>query len=83
MRVKGAIGVVELERASDNVELRARFVDAGVWIRPFGRTVYLMPAFTIAADELEVLTRSVYEVLKAADRIFRADASDEDADERP
>ncbi len=67
VRIKGAIGVVELAQPPDNVALRARFVDAGVWIRPFGRTVYLMPAFTISADELAVLTRAVYEVLRAAD----------------
>ncbi len=66
VRVKGAIGVVELEDIPDNVELRARFVAAGVWIRPFGRTVYLMPAFTITTDELEVLTAAIYDVLSTA-----------------
>ena len=52
VRVKGAIGVVELDRIDDPDALRQRFVAEGVWIRPFGRIVYLTPAFTIAPDEL-------------------------------
>jgi adenosylmethionine-8-amino-7-oxononanoate aminotransferase len=59
VRVKGAIGVVELERPVDLKVLKARFVEAGVWIRPFGRTIYLTPAFTISADELSVLTAAI------------------------
>jgi adenosylmethionine---8-amino-7-oxononanoate aminotransferase len=65
VRVKGAIGVVELDRIDDLDGLRRRFVAAGVWIRPFGRIVYLTPAFTIAADELERLTGAVVEVLSS------------------
>ena len=63
MRVKGAIGVVELKADSDLDELRRRFVAAGVWIRPFGRTVYLTPAFTITPDELSQLTGAMRSVL--------------------
>ena len=48
VRVKGAIGVVELERIEDLNALRQRFVAEGVFIRPFGSVVYLTPAFTIA-----------------------------------
>ena len=59
VRVKGAIGVVELETAPDRAALKARFEEAGVWIRPFGRTIYLTPAFTISADDLSVLTRAI------------------------
>ena len=59
VRVKGAIGVVELETTPDLAALKARFVEAGVWIRPFGRTIYLTPAFTISADDLSVLTRAI------------------------
>ena len=57
--MKGAIGVVELEEAPDLKALKARFLEAGVWIRPFGRTIYLTPAFTISPDELAVLTRAI------------------------
>jgi adenosylmethionine-8-amino-7-oxononanoate aminotransferase len=66
VRVKGAIGVVELEQPPKHAELRRRFVDAGVWIRPFGKVVYLMPALTIEPDELSVLTRAIAEVLGSA-----------------
>lgn len=65
VRVLGAIGVVELEAEPDRPRLRDRFVERGVWIRPFGRTVYLTPALTIAADDLGTLTRAVTDVLGA------------------
>jgi adenosylmethionine-8-amino-7-oxononanoate aminotransferase len=63
VRVKGAIGVVELERIEDLNALRQRFVAEGVFIRPFGNVVYLTPAFTIAEDELAQLTDAVRRVL--------------------
>jgi adenosylmethionine---8-amino-7-oxononanoate aminotransferase len=64
VRVKGAIGVVELERIDDLEGLRARFVAEGVFVRPFGSIVYLTPAFTIGADELATLTDTVVNVLR-------------------
>jgi adenosylmethionine---8-amino-7-oxononanoate aminotransferase len=63
VRVKGAIGVVELERAGDLDALRARFVDEGVWVRPFGDVVYLMPPFVIGEEDLETLIRAVHTVV--------------------
>ena len=63
VRVKGAIGVVELERIDDLNALRQRFVAEGVFIRPFGTVVYLTPAFTIAEAELAKLTEAVRRVL--------------------
>jgi adenosylmethionine-8-amino-7-oxononanoate aminotransferase len=63
VRVKGAIGVVELDRIADIEALRARFVAEGVFIRPFGSTVYLTPAFTISLDELAALTSAVVKVV--------------------
>ncbi len=63
VRGKGAIGVVELEQAGDLEGLRRGFVDAGAWIRPFGRIVYLAPSFIIAEDELAVLTGAVRRAL--------------------
>lgn len=59
VRVQGAIGVVEMERIADLNALRARFVDEGVFVRPFGNVIYLTPAFTIAPDEIERLTGAV------------------------
>ncbi len=63
VRVKGAIGVVELERIEDLNTLRQRFIAKGVFIRPFGTIVYLTPAFTIAADELVTLMDGIRGVL--------------------
>jgi adenosylmethionine-8-amino-7-oxononanoate aminotransferase len=63
VRVQGAIGVVELDRIDDLDGLRARFAAEGVFIRPFGTTVYLTPAFTIAPDELATLTGAVVKVV--------------------
>src|SRR5262245_34501596 len=64
VRVMGAIGVVEVERISDLDRLRRRFIEAGVFIRPFGSVVYLTPAFTITEAELATLTGAVTTVLR-------------------
>jgi adenosylmethionine-8-amino-7-oxononanoate aminotransferase len=63
VRVLGAIGVVDLERIADLGRLRARFVEEGVFVRPFGTTVYLTPAFTIGAEQLGRLTAAVVRVV--------------------
>jgi adenosylmethionine-8-amino-7-oxononanoate aminotransferase len=63
VRVKGAIGVVELDGIHDHATLRRRFLDEGVWIRPFGNIVYLTPSFTIGAAELAALTGAIRRVL--------------------
>jgi adenosylmethionine-8-amino-7-oxononanoate aminotransferase len=63
VRVKGAIGVVELEAIGDIDDLKRRFVDAGAWIRPFRNIVYLTPAFTMPSEEVEVLTKTIHSVL--------------------
>ena len=63
VRVLGAIGVVELERPVDMGIIPQSFVDRGVWVRPFGRLVYLMPPYIIEQHDLETLTRAVCEVV--------------------
>lgn len=65
VRVKGAIGVVELDRIDDMNDLKRRFVEAGVWVRPFRTIVYLTPALTIDAADLARLTDAVASVLTA------------------
>ncbi len=65
VRVKGAIGVVEFERIDNLDALRARFVEEGVFMRPFGNIIYLTPAFTIAPDELKALTDAVVAVVRS------------------
>ncbi|HEY1473784.1 MAG TPA: adenosylmethionine--8-amino-7-oxononanoate transaminase [Pseudolabrys sp.] len=64
VRVKGAIGVVELDAIGNLDALRARFVAEDVFVRPFGTIIYLTPAFTIAADELKTLTDAVVKVMR-------------------
>lgn len=59
VRVMGAIGVVEMDRIGNLDALRARFVEEGVFIRPFGNVIYLTPAFTIDSSDLTRLTRAV------------------------
>jgi adenosylmethionine-8-amino-7-oxononanoate aminotransferase len=63
VRVKGAIGAVELSGTIDLDVMRRRFPELGVWIRPFGRVVYLMPPFVIGADDLSRLAAAVRQVL--------------------
>jgi adenosylmethionine-8-amino-7-oxononanoate aminotransferase len=64
VRVKGAIGVVELARIDGLDALRQRFIEEGVFVRPFGRVVYLTPAFTIDPDDLAALTGAVCRLVK-------------------
>jgi len=66
VRVRGAIGVVELKDIGDLNELKRRFVEAGVWIRPFRNIVYLTPALTICEEDLSRLTGAIVEVLRAS-----------------
>jgi len=68
VRVKGAIGVVELKETLDMKKLQAEFVKEGVWIRPFNKLVYIMPPYIIKEGELTHLTEAIYRVLKRLTR---------------
>src|SRR5262249_54652294 len=63
VRIKGAVGVVQMDAPVDAMSLRARFVDKGVWIKPFGDVIYLTPPFIIKPRDLSRLTRAIEEVL--------------------
>ena len=63
VRVLGAIGVVELEQPVDMKTVQQQFVDEGVWVRPFGRLVYLMPPYIMEESELRQLTAAVVKVV--------------------
>jgi adenosylmethionine-8-amino-7-oxononanoate aminotransferase len=63
VRVLGAIGVVELEHAVDMQTIPYRFVEQGVWVRPFGRLIYLMPPYIIGPADLQILTEAVKNVV--------------------
>jgi adenosylmethionine-8-amino-7-oxononanoate aminotransferase len=66
VRVRGAIGVVQLAETIDVYALRPRFVEEGVWVRPFKDVVYLMPPLVIDDLELDTLMRAVRRVLERA-----------------
>ncbi|QEI12539.1 adenosylmethionine--8-amino-7-oxononanoate transaminase [Cellvibrio japonicus] len=63
VRVLGAIGVVELEKPFNTHELTQAFVAQGVWVRPMGQVIYLMPPFIINPEELSKLTAAVAKVI--------------------
>ena len=63
VRVKGAIGVVQVNKMHNLNWLRKRFVEEGVWIRPFLDVIYLMPSFTISNDELHKLIESIIKII--------------------
>jgi adenosylmethionine-8-amino-7-oxononanoate aminotransferase len=64
VRVMGAIGIVECKSAVNVAELQKSFVKQGVWIRPFGKLVYIMPPYIINPQQLSQLTKAIYDVLK-------------------
>jgi adenosylmethionine-8-amino-7-oxononanoate aminotransferase len=63
VRVLGAIGVVEMKQPVDMTQLPNAFVEAGVWVRPFGKLVYLMPPYVINEKDLKTLTTTVCNVI--------------------
>ena len=63
VRVLGAIGVVELNEAVDMHTVQPLFVEQGVWVRPFGKLVYIMPPYIISDTQLKTLCNAIYHVV--------------------
>ncbi len=59
VRVLGAIGVVECHHTIDVAKVQALLVEAGVWIRPFGHLIYLMPPYIISTEQLMQLINAI------------------------
>jgi adenosylmethionine-8-amino-7-oxononanoate aminotransferase len=64
VRVLGAIGVVELNRNVDLAWMTPRFIQHGIWIRPFLNLVYIMPPYITSSEELTQITQAIYDVVK-------------------
>lgn len=69
VRVLGAIGVVEMDNEVNLPEITRKFVDAGVWIRPFGKLIYLMPPYIIKNNEINILCGAIIDAISGLETL--------------
>jgi len=69
VRVLGAIGVVELKHPVNMADIQEKFVNKGVWLRPFGKLVYTMPPYIIDKGDLSRITTAITDVLGEDDHV--------------
>ncbi|MDE6485555.1 MAG: adenosylmethionine--8-amino-7-oxononanoate transaminase [Duncaniella sp.] len=65
VRVLGAIGVIEMKEPVNVAEFQKKCTDRGIWVRPFGRNVYIMPPYIISDDDLSTLVSKMIECVRA------------------
>ncbi|MFT7560068.1 MAG: adenosylmethionine-8-amino-7-oxononanoate aminotransferase [Flavobacteriales bacterium] len=65
VRVLGSIGVIEMKENVDQELTQTQFIDRGIWLRPFGRLIYMIPPYIISNEELETLCRKTIESIEA------------------
>ena len=64
VRILGAIGVIETKTPVNVGEFQRYCVQRGIWVRPFGKNVYIMPPYVISEDELRKLCREMIAILR-------------------
>lgn len=69
VRVLGAIAVVEMKKAVDMSVIQEKFVNKGVWLRPFGKLVYIMPPFIMSGKDLSTVTTAMVDILSGKQSI--------------
>lgn len=65
VRVLGAIGVIEMKREVNMESIMPKFIAEGIWVRPFGKLIYIMPPYIISEEELYYLCHKLLKVVRS------------------